>query len=320
MPKNNEGTRYVSMSLEEVFGNEDIVNTVIISEFAESSLDVAGDTAIKLNRGFGRNTRHIAPGPYIPQGDVTAVLSASFFPYIAYGLGKYRYANNIHYFWNTDGRIAPSYQIAVGKDKVEHVFFGCILSSLNLSCDKEYADCTASYVCKKDLLNGPAKGIQDLNPIKEEPISFSQVQINLDGRDITRTQVLKALSISIENNADAESGVGLGDIHTKQIVLGEATATVSFERLFLDTEFLTMFKEGEKHSLEVSFTDNANNYVKFYFPALYISNVEQKASGREAINQPITLEAMAGNCMLGDEIINTDFMISVSNEETEYTF
>lgn len=320
MPKNNEGTRYVTVSLEQEFGNEDIINTGITSEFAESTLDVAGDTAIKLNRGFGRNVRHIAPGPYIPQGDITGVLSASFFPYIAYGLGNYRYNENTHYFWNTAGRIAPSYQIAVGKDIIEQVFFGCIMSSLNLSCDKEYADFTASYVCKKDILNGSAKGIQDLNPIAEEPISFSQVQIELDGNNITTTQILKALSIAIENNADAESGVSLGDIYTKQIVLGEATATVSFEKLFLDTSFLTMFKEGEYHSLKVSFTDDANHSVSFYFPALYISNTEQKASGREAINQPITLEAMSGNCMVGEEIINADFMISVSNGEPAYNF
>ena len=199
MPKNNEGTRYVTVSLEETFGSEEIVSNGVTSEFAESTLDVAGDTAIKLNRGFGRNTRHIAPGPYIPGGDVTGVLSASFFPYIAYGIGgNYRFNEDTHYFWNTDGRIAPSYQFAVGKDKVEHVFVGSVMTSLNISCDKEYSDFTASYVCKKDILNGPAKGVQDLNPIEEEPISFSQVNIKLDGRDITTTQVLKALSIAIE--------------------------------------------------------------------------------------------------------------------------
>lgn len=315
------GTRYVSITRESTYASPDIVsNNLITSEFAESNLDVAGDTAIELNRGFGRTTRHMAPGPYIPQGDITSVLSVEFFPHIISGLGEYFHSNNIHYFWNTDGRDLPSYQIQVGKDVIEQVFHGCTLNSITLSCEKEYGDVTANYVCANDTLNGPAKGIEDLAPIQETPISFTQVKVAIDGEDKTSERVLNSLSIAIENNVNAEDGVGLGDNHSKKMVAGEASTTVDFENLFTDDYFLTMFKQGGTHTLELTFTDENSNYVKFYFPAIFLKNSQQNASGREVIKQPLSFKAMAGNCQAGERTINTDCLISVKNGETQYNF
>ena len=315
------GTRYVSMIKENTFASEDVVNTgLITSEFAESTLDVAGDTAIELNKGFGRTTRHIAQGAYVPSGDVTGVLSVEYFPHIVSGLGKYAYQGDTHYFWNTDGKDLPSYQIQVGKDQVEQVFVGCTLNSININCSKEYADFTANYSCANDILNGDAKGVEDLTPIEETPITFANVRIKIDGEDKTSTRVLNELSIAIENNINAEDGIGLGDIHTKKIVAGEASTTVDFEHLFTDDYFLTMFKQGGTHTLELTFTDENSNYVKFYFPAIFLKNSQQNATGREVIKQPLSFKAMAGNCQVGDKTINTDCLISVKNGATQYNF
>ena len=318
------GTRYVGLKLENTFGSEDIATEgIIYSEFSESSLDVANDTALEYKKGLGRGTRQIDQVVYVPQGDVTSAVTASLFPYIAYGIGgKYEYADGKHYFWNTDGRIAPSYQVHVGKDILEHVFVGATISSLAISCDKEYAEATASMVCKKDLVNGEAKGEAYIaeNCLNEVAIPFSQVTIKIDGEDYTTDRVLNSLSLSIENNASAVDGVGLGDIYTKQIQLGEANATVDFENLFTDDTFLTMFKAGGTHSLEVKFTDKNDNYISIAYPALYLTKSEQVASGRDIMKQPLSFKAMAGTIQAGTQTLNTDFLITVSNGEEKYTF
>lgn len=318
------GTRYVGLKLEEVFGSEDVVTEgIIYSEFSETSLDVANDTALEYKKGLGRITRQIDKGVYIPQGDISSALTTSLFPYFAYGIGgEYHFEDGKHYFWNTAGVDAPSYQVHVGKDIIEQVFFGATISSINISCDKEYSEFTTSMVCRDDILNGEAKSANYIAEkcLNEVAIPFSQVTVKIDGEDYTADKVLNSLSLSIENNANAEDGIGLGDNRTKKITLGEANSTVEFETLFLDDTFITMLKAGGIHSLEVIFTDKNNNSISIFYPALHLTKSEQVASGRDTIKEPVAFKAMAGTIQAGTQTLNTDFLITVSNGEEKYTF
>lgn len=317
-------SRYVGIKPETTFGDETVATSgVVYSELAESSLDVKGDAIIELKKGFGRGISQIDKGVYIPDGDITAALTVALFPYFAYGIGgNYEYGDQKHYFWNTTGKFAPSYQVHVGKDFIEQVFVGSTISSLSFTCDKEYAEFTASMICKNDILNGEAKSeatIQE-NALNEVAIPFTGVTIKVDGTDYTSSKILNSLNVSIENNASGEDGVGLGDNYTKQIVLGETNSTVSFENLFTDDTFLTKFKSGGTHSVEIIFKDKNNKTVTFLFPAMFMNSTEQKPSGRDAIKQNVSFKALSGSVSIPTQTLNTEFLITVDNGEPEYTF
>lgn len=314
----------------------------IYLDITSTSLDLPNETDGITPSAFGRSARRKFAGWYSPSGDIAyqtnvrtiaAILKWAFGGY-AFTAGAAATATapqqlHTHESWGSDSRILPSFCARIGKDNFEHVFKGCVIDSLELEVEDELVSLTfsiSSSVDQKAPLQLKSTVFAKLPAEREIP--FHAVAVSIAG--VVQQRKLKNLTLSVGNNADAESGRYLGSRFAGRIPVNERETTVSTEMDFTDLQQIERIWGGTagptsqgavEFPLEVSLFGgkNANGLdqtVLLQLPRVFYTAVETQPDGRDEMTQPVEMRALTGDVTLldGTTKVATDVYSRTKNE------
>ena len=317
--------RYVGVAEESVFGQEPTAITSYV-DVASSSLDTPDTQAIFWQGVSERAAVVHAPGAYIPSGDIVAPVDAVMIGYLLkWTLGQVSTtrpdatgAPDVRRHTFTPANQLQSFTAAVGKDIFEHRFIGCVVDSMELSVEDEFATVTASIVAR-----------QDRKATLATP-TFSDVSYFTFAQTIATVGTVQApvesLTLSIANNADGEAGVRLGSRFPAFIAVGAREVTVSMDLTFEDTTHLEKFWGAPSgpvdiptQALTITMTGppiNASpthNYrLEFTLPRVVYQTSNQEISARDRIVQSVEGRA------LFDRTVGYDIQAVLMNAQPSY--
>ncbi|MBM7623719.1 phage tail tube protein [Sporohalobacter salinus] len=300
--------RYFGIGLEKDYGKKS--SPVQFMDIASSSLDSPTETEIDYTGGLSRGARVHRPGAYIPEGDITYAVDIHSIGYLLMlTLGNWTQSgpdkDNYYIYEMTNkknGLVLPSATVYLGKDLFEHQFTGACVDQLELSIEDEYAEATISFKTSKDK-KGSLRKEKDLILPEAYPLVFYDMNLKLDGE--SRGADLENLTLTINNNTDAEAGIGgAGSRFPQMIYAGDIE--VSFD---LDLAFNTMkekesfwggkdgpAKSGSKEQ-EIIISMDSGKYgsLELKMPRTVYQEVAVQPEGRDRLTQSISGKAYFSN-------------------------
>lgn len=322
--------RYVGIGIEDEFGEE--VDADVHVDIASSDLDAPSDTQITKESSMSRSDAGHRPGPYTPEGGLEYAFDVNTIAYLLHlvlGEGETEELTDEDFdFEHTftpvrNDLILPSSTIHVGKDVFEHIFAGCVIGSMTLSLDDEFAMVDLDVVAKKDS-KGTLTDISELSLPEAYPIAFHELQIEMGPKDGTQEERvdIESIEISIANNADAEAGITLGSRYPRRIFAGDLEITVSMDIQFSGTQDLESFwgasdgpSDVETEEQNITFTFDGGTYgnLTFNLPQCIFESISTQPSGSDRIVQSAELRAFY------DEDADAELIATLQNDE-EYDF
>ncbi len=308
--------RYAGFGEEDTFGTA--VAAAIHTDITGASLDAPDDPNIYYAGGLGRARRVVRPGYYAPTGNVVQGADVNSIAYLLrWALGGYSHAGSTHTIWgNAADTILPSFTTRIGKDLFEHVFSGCVINSLQIQADDEYAQVTADIMAQKDA----RADLRDLGDL------LLPDEVNMAFHEITMTSGLvtanvRSMELNITNGVDAANGRGVGSRHPYRLPAGERIVSASFGLWFENLDQKVRFWGGAngpvaggatEFALQITMTPTgeASKDVVIDLPACIVSADTHQPSERSRMDESISVQAMVGTAS-GTE---TDIMVKVRNE------
>jgi len=320
--------RYIGIIEETEFGATDILTPAIYLDIASTSLDAPSNSQLFYTGGLGRGTSKVVHGAYMPDGDIQYAADLHSIGYfLKWALGQYNFTEdigephepdemNLHEFYRTEYANLPSFQAQVGKDIFEHIFIGCTINSLTLELSNEFLNVTANVVCKKDIIEETIKDINlDMLP-QNMPIAFHQVRARI--KNIDQSAEIKSLTLTIENNINAEDGMGIGSRYTNRHIAGESNINLSMEMYFDNIDKIEHLQLGQTFPVEITIFDGMDN-LTILLPNCIYEVVNQQPSGRDEIVQSVECKALMGTITLYDgSIVQNDILVTLRNRQSAY--
>ena len=235
---------------------------------------------------------------------------------------------NVQEAWGSGDVILDSFTARLGKDTFEHVFAGCVINSLEISVEGEYCMATADISSARDS-KATIKNISDLALPDEYPLAFHEVTASLRGVD--RSCDVKSLTLTINNNLDAESGRGLGTRYPCRIPAGQREVTLAKTLYFENTEELEQYWGAEdgpddtigstEFAVELNFDAGIHGEMTITIPKFIYTQTPLQPSGRDEMEQETEGRAFQeGDVQLEDaSTVDTDIYASISNNSSEVT-
>lgn len=339
--------RYAEVCEETVFAQDPPppAGSGVYIDIASTSLDVAGETDGIVESAFGRSARKKYAGWYSPEGDLSYQVNIrTIINFVKWTLGGYAFtagaagdpaavpptnaAPNVHEAWGSDDRTIPSFTARIGKDLFEHLFVGCTVNSLELEVEDELVSLTVELATRVDS----RQPLQSKRAVftalpSEKEIPFHQVNVSIAG--VLQRRKMKNLTLSISNNADAESGRYLGERYAGRIPVNERETTCSTEMDYADLQQIERLWGGPDGPSEGGATEfpvsldyfgglNANGEEQrlvVELPRVFYTTVETQPSGREETMQPVEIRALTDSVTLADGIttVETDIYARCEN-------
>lgn len=317
--------RYLGVGIEDEFGVAVPAEQHV--DIASTSLDSPSEPVINYDGGMGRNRRIVRPGAYVSEGGAEFPVDVETIGYFLYlTLGKYVNEQDVdtneevHTFNPSDDVHLPSATFRAGKDKFEHVFPGCVISQMEISVSDGLAMVNITVVGGKDAKD-PLKDKNELILSETFPIAFHEVNVMLNN-DPEKTSQVESLTITVNNNADAEAGIALGSRFPKRIFAGNIDIDVSMDVAFDSMDEKEVFwggqdgpSEGEITSIpmEVTMTSGDTGSLTILMPRVVYNSVQIQPSGRDRIVQSVDASAYF------DDTSETEMSVELRNNVT-YNF
>ncbi len=332
--------RYIGLANESQFNEETPPEAVVHLDIASSTLDAPTDTQMFYGGGLQRSARLHRPGFYAPTGNLVYAFDIKTIGYLlAWALGGYGYeadggtavGHHKHQFYGSPLNILPSFVARVGKDHFEHIFSGCVINSLEIQVEDEFTMATADITAAKDS-KGDLKEIPELLLPDEYPMAFYEVTAHkqyVGETDNEISAVVKSVTITIDNNQDADAGRGLGYRHPYRIIAGERETTISkpmfyegsgpLEELWGETDGVSAAGPSP-FQLRLVFDSGEHGTMEMRFPNTIYTQVQQQPSGRDEIVQETAARAVLGSEVTLHEgtVVDTEVFVELENDSTEY--
>ena len=263
-------------------------------------------TKVAEDNGFGKIVEVTASGvtgsiDYTKDLDGTAGGSAKLAGLtesIAY-TADYKYGHYVHTLAPQDTDELLSATLDCGKDVFEHTFLGCCFNSLDLTIEREFATVVLDILGQKDkkeILTAE----EDLKLLCEPPIPFHGNTFKLgdkDGAFVDRSADVLSVSLTINNTADAEAGLGLNSRFPNAVYAGDFELAGEVTLQFANTNEKEDFWGGTEPTdspVEKTIELTLNNggatgfgSIVSTLPRVRLSAVNIQPSGRERLNQVI---------------------------------
>ncbi len=342
----DEILRYAELTEETVFAQEPppAAGTGVYLDIASTSLDVPSETDQIIESAFGRAARKKFAGWYSPEGNIVYRTNIRTIIHLfKWALGGYAFTGgaaavvgppavpaqpNIHEAWGSDDRTIDSFLARIGKDRFEHMFRGCTISSLELEVEDEVVQLTVEVATRVDARQPlQAKRTVFLALPSEKEIPFHQVNASIAG--VLQQRKMKNLTLSISNNADAESGRYLGERYAGRIPVNERETTCSTEMDYSDLAQIERIWGGPDGPADEGATefpmsldffgglnaDGQEQRLVVELPRVFYTAVETQPSGREETTQPVEIRALTDSVTLDDEAttVETDIYARCEN-------
>lgn len=317
--------RYLGFCEEASFNESPAPEAVMHVDIASASIDVPGETQMIYGGGLARSPYLHRPGFYAPSGDIVYAFDIRSIGFLLkWALGGYSFEGgtpNVHTIYGSNQNILDSFCARIGKDVFEHVFSGCVINTLSLAVEGEYCQVTANIIAAKDS-QAVLKSLSELLLPSEYPLAFHEVTAKI--ATVDQSAKIKGFTLEIGNNLSAESGRTIGSRYPRLIRAGERSITVAKTLMFDDTDELERYWGGEtgpadtgstEFALEITFDGGDGGSMVISLPRVIYTNVEQKPSGRDALEQPVSGRAFLPSELTGDEETDTDISIELENSE-----
>ena len=324
--------RYLGLARETTYDMPTPPAAAFHVDIASSSLDAPSETQLIYEGGLGRGPRMHRPGFYSPSGNMVYAFDIRTIAMLLHWtLGGYRFTTgtplHTHEIWASSSNTLPSFTARCGKDIFEHVFSGCVINSLEIAIEGEFCMATADIVAARDSRDA----LQPLSSLllpAEHPMAFHEVTASLRGTD--RSADIKSLTLSINNNLDAEAGRSIGSRHPRRIPAQGLEVSMSADLWYSSTAELEHYWGGASGpaasgatTLPVALTFNAGAQGEMVveLPRFLYTEVQQQPSGREAITQSISGQALEASETLvgGTPIVSTPIVATVTNGQSNLT-
>jgi len=346
MSDNVTRVRYAQFSEESEFNPSTTPDVQYTVDIVSSGLDVPGDTDLVYEGGLGRSSRTRRPGFYSPEGDVVYAFDIKTIAFmLKMALGGYKYTSegggdipdtdptenfNLHEIWGTNDSILPSFTTRIGKDHFEHVFKGCVIDSLEINVEGEYAQATASINSAVDA-KATIKTIEDIvdELPGEYPLAFYDLTsiIQNDGSDEEIRKDVKSFTLTINNNLDAEAGRGMGSRHPQRIIANNREITGSLDLFYKNTDAIEKIwggSEGPSNSgatefeQRLKFESGEYGEMEIEMPRVVYTSVEQQPSGTDELVVSASFKAYQTDLNKeGGGDLKTEILVTVENTEGE---
>jgi len=323
--------RYLGFVEEASYGESPAPEAVMHVDVASIGIDVPADPEMIYGGGLSRGPYIHRPGFYSPSGDISYAFDVRSIGFLLkWALGGYSFldgggSNNTHTIYGSADNILDSFCARVGKDVFEHIFSGCVINTLNISVQGEYCQVTAGIIAQKDS-KGTLKTIDELLLPSEYPLAFHEVTAKI--ATVDESAIIKGFDLNISNNLTAESGRTIGTRYPRLLRAGERTITLSKTLMFDDTDQLENYwgdSDGPSDdgptdlALEITFDAGDDGSIVISLPRFIYTNVEQKPSGRDALEQATAGRAFLAETLTGVEADDTDISIEIENGEDDMT-
>lgn len=330
-----ETLRYFGAAEESAYGVEPSPAAQFDVDIASASLDAPSDTQMQYGGGLRRGAQTHRPGYYSPSGNVVYAFDVRTLPrLLKWALGNYAFTdlapapapNKRHELYASDDNILPSFAARLGKDAFEHIFAGCVIGSLQLEIEGEFATATAEVQAKNDA-KGALRARSALLLPAEYPLAFHEMTVELPAAsDISA--VVKSLTLQINNNPRGDSGRGAGSRFPQRMPVGDRDITLSLNLWYEDTAQLERFWGGAtgpaaagpaeyamKVTLAAAGTDGS---IDLDLPRCIHTGSQQQASGRDEITQAVAVKAFPGTIALADLTnVTTEILATALNNQAE---
>lgn len=301
--------RYLGIGQEASYGQQ--ATQLFYADIASANLDTPDDAVIVWRGVANRAPTVVAPGPYVPAGEIVVPVDNLFFGYfLKWALGAVATSQPdptgnpaVYQHTFTPADTLPSFTAAIGKDIFEHVFLGCVVDELSIEAEKEFALATVSVSAQKDKkasLASPTFAQGYYYP-------FSRISVMLGVNSLP----VESLTLTIANNVDAKEGVRLGSRFPQFTPVGEREVILEMNLTFENTSQLERFWEQTGATqpsantvytggpFAVSFlgpqlpgTGTYYANLEFTIPRAFYREVKQEISGRDRVVQAVALQAL----------------------------
>jgi len=315
--------RYAGFGEEKTYGTA--VDATFHVDIASATLDVPSGSKIEYPGGLSRGRLYSRQGFYSPSGNVEFAFDVNnIAPILKWALGGYYFRSgaasvpNKHEIYAVDNFELPSFTTRIGKDMFEHVFSGCIIDSLSITVDNEYCIVSIDIASKKDE-NKAIKSVGDLLISEKYPLVFHEVTVSRSNNDF-KTKV-KKMTLTINNNANADSGKRIGEINPVNIPVGRREVNLDLDLFYEDITELTRFWNDTEDTITITFDGGSFEEIKITLPKVITAEVSTQPSGADEIVQTVKCHAYIDEKTLENPtsttVVNTEIHVMISNQETE---
>jgi len=314
------GTRYCGFSEEATYGTKVTTATdFVYSDVGEAGLDTPEEQALVYEGISQRVAQTVAPGQYIPEGDIAVPVDGILMGWFTkWLLGTYynnEQAAGTEIYTHTfrGGNTVKSFTARIGKELLQHTFEGCKISSASLEIPKgEFAKLTMNVVAEKDskdtILDESAVTVT-----RTAYFSFIHASVTVGGSPVA----VEGLTLDINNNISGEDGVRLGSRFAQNLYEGNREIELSLDMPF---EAITQLENfwggtsptgptsiGEKavvitltSDTEVITGSGVYYALTFTLPRCIFQGIGQPVSGRERMTQSAKIRALYDTVTLKD--------------------
>lgn len=300
-------------------------------EIGSAGLDVPDNPNIEYESGLYRGRTSLRPGFYAPAGNIVFPVDIRSIGYfLKWALGSYVYTDggagtNTHEIYGLEGTELPSFTSHIGKDAFEHIFTGCVVNSLQIAIESDYIIVTVDVIGAKDT-KATLKAIADLTLFNENLLTFIAAGITFGGDSYNCK--IKGFTITIENNADAAAGKGIGTRYPCRIPVGARNVNLSGTLYFEDeTEYAKYWGQAtgisddgpSNEEIIVTIDSGDDGSLELKFPKVIYTNVTAPPSGRAPIDHGFSAYAMVDTVTLADAVteINTELLVTLENNNDD---
>jgi hypothetical protein len=296
--------RYFGYRPESTYGTENSSETVRYLNMGKSTLDTPKDPNLEVPT-FEETPNRVKRGLYSPSGDLEIALdinSISEFLYFALGSETVVTANEKYLIYAGSSRKMLSFTAYVGKDDgnpndFEHIFYGCVITKINIKLSDGLATATLSIQAQKDG-KATLKSESAITIADSYPIAFYEAETEMGSTDLTARTT--SFEFELDNEVKAENGQAFGSMHPYKLPSSGKTPTIKSDVFYEGYDMLVKFwgsSSGptcgtEYESYKIVFTDEEENVLTLLFPKIALATASAPVEGTDEIKQSLEMKVL----------------------------
>lgn len=306
--------RYIGFAKEVTYGT-----AVAATEFMDpesESLNPSSDQAI-IYPGASGIDDIVKPGRYGVEGSFTVPVDLDATPlFWLLALGEVNTAGAgpfTHTFTASRPNTLASFTARIGKDFLEHVFAGCVVSGLTLEVAEEIASLSVEVVGQKD-----SEAAINVAPAFSTGAVFASHEVTVDVAAGDVSAEVESLTLTVENGGSLDGGHTLGSRFPRRIYPGSLLVTAEMALAFLSNDHLERF--WGQATGPISTGDLTEFACDIHFGASYDIALPRciqpefsaAVAGPDRIEQSISYRAVT------DPVTGEVISVSVTNDRSAY--
>ena len=320
--------RYFGYRPEATYGVENTSADIRYLNMGKCTLDTPKDPNLEVP-SFEETPSRIKRGLYSPSGELEVALdiySINEFLYFALGTETVVTAGEKYLIYAGSSRKLPSFTAYVGKDDgntndFEHIFYGCVISKLNIKLSDGLATATISIQAQKDAKDS-LKSESNVTIADSYPLAFYEAETKMGSTDLTARTT--SFEFEFDNGINAKNGQAFGSMFPYKLTSSGKTPTIKTDVFYEGYDFLVKFwgsSSGptcgtEYETYEITFTDEAENELSLIFPKTALATSSAPVEGTDEIKQSLELKVLKGSASkptgYGTGTLNTSVIATVA--------